>query len=287
MPDASTPIKHISLERLELYDSLIKNYIDTEDAKSLKTVALSADGKSLNFYRIEEPVGSSIPAYSIEIPQANLDPYMRKVATALAGNIPEFVSGGGVVDSGVAINDLATKSYVDSAVAGIVDATTHLTKQIVDTIPAVAEAEENVIYLIKVPSATGNDQYEEWMKIGNEVVMIGDTSTNMSNYYTKSETDSAISTATSNLSTTLTADYEAKIDAALGDANEYTDASVSGLGTRLTTAENNITALQSNVSALSTTVSDHTTRIEALEAGGADIEIATEAEIRALFSSGS
>ena len=281
-PSANT-VKHISLERLELYDTLLKDYIDEADAKALKTVAISQDGKGLNFYTVEEPVGDTAPAFYIEFPETDMNPYMQKVASAIQGHVASFGTGGQVVDSGLVAADLATKSYVDTQIVSATSATNKLSKQIVTELPAVADAVENVIYMIKIPSATGNDQYEEWTLIGGQLVMIGDTSTNMSDYYTKGQTDSAIDAAVDAAKTELTNDYESKIDAALGEAKDYTDNQLSPIATRLGTAEQNIQAVTDSVTGLTATVSDHTDRIEALEAGGIDIEIASVEEIYAMF----
>ena len=287
MADASESIKHISLERLALYDSLIKDYIDAEDLKALKTVALSQNGTSLNFYTVEEPVGNTEPAFTIELPQPNLEPYVQRVASATEGNLASLTATGGIQDSGIATSAVATKSYVDTAVATGIASTTHLSKQIVNTLPTVAEASENTIYLVKDASVSGADQYEEWMLIGNQLVMIGDTSTDLSQYSTTAQMESAIAAAKSEALSEAAADYDPKISAAISTAEEYADDAVSPVAGRVSTLESNYTALSDNVSFLTGTVSGHTSRIEALEAGGVDIEIATEAEIRSLFTAGS
>lgn len=56
----------ITLENLSLYDELIKQYIATEDAKSIKAASLV--GKKLNLYTIENPTTQDIPKYSITLP---------------------------------------------------------------------------------------------------------------------------------------------------------------------------------------------------------------------------
>ena len=278
-------VKHISLERLTLYDSLIKDYIDAEVAKSLKTVALSQDGNSLLFYDVEEPVGTTEPKYTIEFPETNLEPYIQKVINATAGNLAALTAAGGIQDSGIAMSTVASKSDVDTAVATGIANTSHISKQVVTTLPTVAEAAENVIYLIRDNTATGSDKYEEWTLIGNDLVMIGDTTADMSQYSTTAQMNSAIDTAKADVLASAALDYEAKIAAAKNEAEEYADDAILPISTRVGTLESSYTALSDNVSSLTGTVNNHTTRIEALEAGGAEIEIATEAEIRNLFVS--
>lgn len=85
----------ISLENLDLYDSLLKNYIAAEDAKSIKTVAI--DGNVLKFYDVEEPVGSTAPKYAITLPQPDLSNFVQKVIEGSNGRALIFneSDGGG------------------------------------------------------------------------------------------------------------------------------------------------------------------------------------------------
>lgn len=84
---------------------------------------------------------------------------------------------------GNAADYYASKTYVAEQVA---DAN-HLTREIVTEIPTVDTAKDNVIYMYKVESATGNDVYQEYQLINGEVVMVGDTSVDLSGYV-KNET---------------------------------------------------------------------------------------------------
>ena len=67
---ATTNVTIVTLEKLGLYDGLVKKYINDADAKSLKSVAI--EGRTLKFYKVEEPVGNTAPAYQIEIPETDL-----------------------------------------------------------------------------------------------------------------------------------------------------------------------------------------------------------------------
>ena len=69
-------------------------------------------------------------------------------------------------------NDVVNKLYVDEAVANA----GHLKREIVYELPLVSEADENTIYMILDSTATGADRYKEYMKIGNAIVQVGDTS---------------------------------------------------------------------------------------------------------------
>lgn len=78
----------------------------------------------------------------------------------------------------------------------------HLTKQIATQeeingyISDPTTAEFNVIYLLKDTSTTGSDKYFEYMRLGtpesSTFEMTGDTSTDLSNYFTKAEINAAL-----------------------------------------------------------------------------------------------
>lgn len=58
----------------------------------------------------------------------------------------------------------------------------HLSREIITTIPTADTAKENVIYMLKVESANGSDVYQEYQLINDEVVLVGDTSVDLSGY---------------------------------------------------------------------------------------------------------
>ena len=90
------------------------------------------------------------------------------------------------------------KGEVDSAIANA----GHLKREIVTSEPTAATAKENVIYMLKDASATGEDKYKEYMLIGSDVVQTGDTSTDLTDYMktedlvaiTNSEIDTVLAT---------------------------------------------------------------------------------------------
>ena len=89
---------------LSLYDQLIKQYVDGADSKAIKSVTIS--GNTLKFYKISEPVGDSVPAYTIELPETDLSAINAAIA---------------------AINDESTgilataKGYADTKVSELAD----------------------------------------------------------------------------------------------------------------------------------------------------------------------
>lgn len=82
-----------------------------------------------------------------------------------------------------AANDAVNKSYVDNLVAGVGT----LKRTVVDELPAIEEADENTIYMVKDALALGPDKYREYMVFNGEFVMIGDTSIDLTNYAEKNE----------------------------------------------------------------------------------------------------
>lgn len=108
-------LKVLTLENLDV----IKSYIDVNDAKSLKTVAI--DGNKLKFYRVSEPVGDTESAYEIELPEADLSGVLAKLTGATAGDVIIAKADGTIEDGGVKLADLALKSEV-TAVSDIANA---------------------------------------------------------------------------------------------------------------------------------------------------------------------
>ena len=76
------------------------------------------------------------------------------------------------------VPNLATKTYVGEQIANA----EHLKREIVTVIPSDIEASDNIIYMLKVESATGNDKYQEYMKIDGTLQMVGDTSVDLTDY---------------------------------------------------------------------------------------------------------
>ena len=107
---ADTKLQVFTYDNLTLYDELLKGYVDAEDAKSLKTVAIV--GNTLKFYRVSEPVGDTAPAYTITLPETDLSGLIPKITGATAGNVVTAKADGTVEDSGIKAADLATKAEV-------------------------------------------------------------------------------------------------------------------------------------------------------------------------------
>lgn len=283
-------IKYISLDNMTLYTQLMKSYVDEGDSKAIKTVMLSADGKSLEFYKESEPLSDSAsPIYSIVIPETNLDSCMKKVISALQGNVAMFDNAGQVVDGGVKLSDLITRADVETLIAQAVETSTHLTTVVVEELPSDQDAKDNVIYLIRDEDVTGSDLYEEWVLINGTLTKIGDTSTDLSDYYTKQQTDDKIAAAKTEAVTEAvsTADSHADTKDAqtLADAKAYTDQQVQGINDAIEAVDDKADTNAENITNINTTLQSHGDRISLLEQNtGITLTPCSEAEIRALFS---
>ena len=122
---------------LSLYDQLIKQYVDVADSKAIKSVAIS--GNTLKFYKISEPVGDSIPAYTITLPEADISGLIPKITGATVGNVVTAKADGTVEDSGIKVADLATKSEVEA---------------VQDAVDAINDAESGILKTAKVYADT-------------------------------------------------------------------------------------------------------------------------------------
>lgn len=95
---------------------------------------------------------------------------------------------------GQAEADISTikSTYAKTAdVERLIGEQAHFKTQVVATTADVTA--EGILYLIKDPTAAGQDIYKEYLFIDGEAVCIGDTSTNLANYYNKTEVDTLLS----------------------------------------------------------------------------------------------
>ena len=98
------------------FDNLdvIKNYIDVNDAKFIKSVAI--DGNVLKFYNVVEPVGDTEPVKEITLPDTDISGLLEKLTTTNVGNVIVSKADGTIEDGGVKLADLATKTDVEDAI---------------------------------------------------------------------------------------------------------------------------------------------------------------------------
>ena len=136
--------------------------------------------------------------------------------TALAARVGAVETGLGNVYTKT---ETYTKEEVNSAIAGI----THFSTQVVESTDEMVS--DKVLYLVKVESATGADVYNEYLVIGGVPTLIGDTTTDLSDYVT----NTALATA-------------------LGDY--YTKTDIDGKGYAIASEVNSALATKADASAL-------------------------------------
>lgn len=281
-------IKYISLAGLQYETQLIHDYVDAQDAKSIKAIGISADRRTLYFYKVDNPTSETVPAFEWEAPTQEMDAFMKKVTGATVGNIAEFTADGSLKDSGIDKDDLALKKDVTKEIMEKISQAAHMKKEIVTTLPSAESADANTFYLIKLASASGKDKYEIWTKINDELVLIDDTSVDLSGYVDiatfqealakikKEAVDAAVAAAAE--------DATKKAKQALDDAKAYTDSQIAPVNTKVNALDSTVQGIQTSITTINSTLTSHGDRITAVENTVGNIGTATNDEISAMFN---
>lgn len=103
---------------LQEYDSLIKSYIDTEDAKAIKYITFvpvatgnpetATNPTEIRFWKVDPTSAGASPAYVVTLPDAST--LMTKITGGTLGNLTTVGANGQVVDSGIASTIVVKKS---------------------------------------------------------------------------------------------------------------------------------------------------------------------------------
>ena len=126
---------------------------------------------------------------------------------------------------------LKSETYTKGEVATLIGAIQQFHYEIYASTSAVTTPAHNVLYLIG-PTGSGSDKYEEYVYDSTKEspwIKIGDTSIDLSGYYTSAQTDTAISTAladyttTANLTTLLAAKANSADLATVATSGDYDD----------------------------------------------------------------
>lgn len=149
-------LKFLDLAGLQAYDAKLKGYVDGKDALSLKGLALSEDGKKLLAFK-DLPIEGATAAYEIELPETDISGLLEKFNAATAGNVVTVAADGKtIVDSGVAMSDVATKSEVTE-----VKTKAEALEALVGVIPEGYEAQTIVAYIKEVADAIIANGYDD------------------------------------------------------------------------------------------------------------------------------
>lgn len=282
-------IKYISLEGWSANQQWLHDYIDLKDTDSIKSVGVSSDGKKLFFYKVVNPTAETTPSFEVEIPNPDLDPYVKKIMNAVAGHVAVVTADGSYKDGGVALTELAKSADVTREIAEKISQAAHMKKELVTTLPSPENADANTFYLIKIESATGKDKYEIWTKIGDELILIDDTSIDLSGYVD----NATLATVTAQIkreaieaaTEAAAADATTKANQALADAKAYTDTKTAPLATKVGELDTAVGKLKTDMSTAQGTIITHGNRLTAVENGLNSIETATTEEALEIFNS--
>ena len=141
--------------------------------------------------------------------------------TALQANIDKKADSATTL-AGYGISDAYTKAEADSAISTAVANAHHLKREVVESLPEVAEANADTIYMVpKKTGVAGNaegNSYVEYMLINGKFEQIGDSTVDLTDY-------------------AKTADVESKITAAVKVETDRAKGVEGGLDTRIKTLE--------------------------------------------------
>lgn len=194
-------------------ESLLDGKVDTVAGKGLSTNDLTNELKTQYDAAYTHSQAAHAPAdaeknviiaVTFNGQAATIDPGTRTAAitAAIPSKVSDLTNDSGFQTSAqvstaisTALGNYYNKTETDSKIAQAVAAASHLKYQIVESLPD-SDQDANTVYLVaKDGAGEGQDAYIEYMWINDNWEIIGDTSVDLSNYYTKAQTDQAITTA--------------------------------------------------------------------------------------------
>ena len=116
----------VTFERLSQYDGLIKTYVNTADAKSIKSISYNSSTGVVSFFKTED--GSGTAAYTVTIPDTSN--FIEKVSDATANDFALLNASGEVISGGQTIASSRITGLGTAAAANI--ATTPIAEESTD-----------------------------------------------------------------------------------------------------------------------------------------------------------
>lgn len=194
------------------------------DAKQAAIDAAATDATSKADKALEDAKADSATkkTEAIEAATAETTKQVNAAKTELQANIDAKADKATTL-AGYGIADAYTKDEANTAIATAVANAHHLKREIVSVLPEVSEANEDTIYM--VPDAGSTDAagsnksvYTEYMLVNNAFERIGTSNVDLSNYFTKEQVTSAITTAKGEAATDAQTKADAAKDAAIAAA---------------------------------------------------------------------
>ena len=137
--------KYVDLAGLRVFKGLIEGKISDGDAKSLKTVLFDETNRKINFYKKVGATSIDVADFSIELPEdQDISGLLEKINGGIKGNVVTIGEGGVIVDSGVALTDVAKKSEVEAVDVKVGDITKLNTTSKTDVVVAINEVKAAV-----------------------------------------------------------------------------------------------------------------------------------------------
>lgn len=196
-------------------ETLLGNKVDKVAGKGLSTNDLTAELKgqydaaythSQSAHAPSDAEKNIIVAVTFNGTAATIDPESRTAAitAAIPSKVSELQNDSGFQTASdvsgaisTALGNYYTKTAADAAIATAIAGAAHLKYEIVDALPT-QDISTTTIYMVEKTTPGGQDAYTEYMYLNSKWEVIGDTVVDLSNYYTKEEVGTQITTALAN-----------------------------------------------------------------------------------------
>lgn len=180
------------LSDIETLEGLVADKADASEMA--EALALKADKTYVDEELAKKAVASEVTkALALKADKTYVDEELAK--KAVASEMTDALALKANAADVYVKNDVYTKSEVETYVSGQIGSAGHLKREILETLPAVEEADADTIYMLKkVGGLVDQDHYEEYMVINGAWELIGDTYVDLTNYATKSYVDGEIDT---------------------------------------------------------------------------------------------
>ena len=132
--------KVLTLDGLNIYDSLLKGHIAKKDAKAFKHATYSTETRVINFYKKEMPTEEDVPDFSVTLPEnQDISGLLEKIKTGVKDNVVKIGEGGTVVDSGLPISTVVKRNELETIETKVGDITKLNTTSKTDIVGAINE----------------------------------------------------------------------------------------------------------------------------------------------------